>query len=105
MLMLKETNNYHYFTILSLRERMDRVVVIFHTSSSDFRVVRSYIARYPVHRTVQTAWYLISLADLFTQTLPQLVFEACSHMLQLMRRLAVHISATVYWQLLMYTAE
>ena len=40
----------------------------------------SYIAQYPVLRTVQSALHFTSLTDLFTQTL-----RASSHMLQLMR--------------------
>ena len=45
----------------------------------------SYIAQYPVHRTVQSALHFTSLTDLFTQTPSQLLWEAFSHMLQLMR--------------------
>ena len=46
---------------------------------------RFYIAQYPVLRTVQSALHFISLADLFTQTPSWLLWEASSHMLQLMR--------------------
>ena len=45
----------------------------------------SYIAQYPVLRTVQSALYFTSLTDLFTQTPSRLLSEASSHMLQLMR--------------------
>ena len=45
----------------------------------------SYIAQYPVLRTVQSALHFTSLTDLFTQTPSQLLWEASSHMLQLMR--------------------
>ena len=45
----------------------------------------SYIAQYPVLRTVQGALHFISLTDLFTQTPSRLLSEASSHMLQLMR--------------------
>ena len=45
----------------------------------------SYIAQYPVFRTVQSALHLTSLTDLFTQTPSRLLWEASSHMLQLMR--------------------
>ena len=45
----------------------------------------SYIAQYPVLRTVQSALHFTSLADLFTQTPSRLLWEASSHMLQLMR--------------------
>ena len=45
----------------------------------------SYITQYPVLRTVQSALHFTSLADLFTQTPSQLLWEASSHMLQLMR--------------------
>ena len=41
----------------------------------------SYIAQYPVLRTVQSALHFTSL---FTQTPSQLLWEASSHMLQLM---------------------
>ena len=45
----------------------------------------SYIAQYPVLRIVQSALHFTSLTDLFTQTPSQLLWEASSHMLQLMR--------------------
>ena len=45
----------------------------------------SYIAQYPVFRTVQSALDFTSLTDLFTQTPSRLLWEASSHMLQLMR--------------------
>ena len=45
----------------------------------------SYIAQYPVLRTVQSVLHFTSLTDLFTQTPSRLLWEASSHMLQLMR--------------------
>ena len=45
----------------------------------------SYIAQYPVLRTVQSALHFTFLTDLFTQTPSRLLWEASSHMLQLMR--------------------
>ena len=45
----------------------------------------SYIAQYPVPRTVQSALHFTSLTDLFTQSPSRLLWEASSHMLQLMR--------------------
>ena len=45
----------------------------------------SYIAQYPVLRTVQSALSFTSLTDLFTQTPSRLLWDASSHMLQLMR--------------------
>ena len=45
----------------------------------------SYVAQYPVLRTVQSALHFTSLTDLFTQTPSRLLWEAFSHMLQLMR--------------------
>ena len=45
----------------------------------------SYIAQYPVLRTVQSTLHFTSLTDLFTQTPSWLLWEASSHMLQLMR--------------------
>ena len=47
--------------------------------------VSSYIAQYPVLRTAQSALHFTSLTDLFTQTPSRLLWEASSHMLQLMR--------------------
>ena len=49
--------------------------------------VSSYIAQYPVFRTVQSALHFTSLTltDLFTQTPSRLLWEASSHLLQLMR--------------------
>ena len=66
----------------------------------------SYKTQYPVLRTVQSTLHFTSLTDLFTQTPSRLLWEASSHMLQLMcERLLVHISTTVYSQILIYTAE
>ena len=46
----------------------------------------SYKAQYPVLRTVQSAIiHFTSLTDLFTRTPSRLLWEASSHMLQLMR--------------------
>ena len=45
----------------------------------------SYIVQYPVLRTAQSALHFTSLTDLFTQTPSRLLWEASSHMLQLMR--------------------
>ena len=45
----------------------------------------SYIAQYPVLRTVQSALHVTSLTDLFTETPSRLLWEAFSHMLPLMR--------------------
>ena len=45
----------------------------------------SYLAQYPVLGTVQSALHFASLTDLFTQTPSRLLWEASSHMLQLMR--------------------
>ena len=47
--------------------------------------VSSYIAQYPILRTAQSTLHITSLADLFNQTPSQLLWEASSHMLQLMR--------------------
>ena len=47
--------------------------------------VSSYIAQYPVLGTIQSALHFTSLTDLFTQTPSRLLWEASSHMLQLMR--------------------
>ena len=47
--------------------------------------ISSYIAQYPILRITQSVLHFISLADLFNQTPSQLLLEASSHMLQLMR--------------------
>ena len=52
---------------------------------STLKKTSSYIAQYPVLRTVQSALHFTSLTDLFTQTPSRLLWEASSHMLQLMR--------------------
>ena len=44
-----------------------------------------YIAQYPVLGTVHSALHFTSLTDLFTQTPSRPLWEASSHMLQLMR--------------------
>ena len=44
----------------------------------------SYIAQYPGLRTAQSTLHFTSLTDLFTQTPSRLLWEASSHMLQLM---------------------
>ena len=46
----------------------------------------TYIAQYQVLRTVQSALHFTSLTDLFIQTPSRLLWEASSHMLQLMRK-------------------
>ena len=46
--------------------------------------VSSYIAQYPVLRTVQSTLHFTSLTDLFKHTPSQLLWEAPRHMLQLM---------------------
>ncbi len=45
----------------------------------------SYIAQYLILRTVQSALHFTSLTDLFTQTPSRFLWEASSHMPQLMR--------------------
>ena len=45
----------------------------------------SYIAQYPVLRTAQNTLHFTSLTDMFNQTPSRLLWEASSHMLQLMR--------------------
>ena len=47
--------------------------------------VSSYVAHYPILRIAQSALHFTSLTDLFTQTPFQLLWEASSHMQQLMR--------------------
>ena len=56
--------------------------------------------------TAQSALHITSLADLFNQTPSQLLWEASSHMLQLMREGCSYIyPPLVYSQVLIYTAE
>ena len=52
--------------------------------SSSCKNESSYIAQYPVLRTVQSVLHFTSLTDLFTQTPSRLLWEASSLMLQLM---------------------
>ena len=47
--------------------------------------ISSYIAQYPILRIAQSALYFISLVGMFNQTPSQLLWEASSQMLQLMR--------------------
>ena len=68
--------------------------------------VRSYIAQYPILRIAQNAVHITSLADLFNQTPSQLLWEASSHTLQLMREgCSYTYPPLVYSQVLIYTAE
>ena len=50
-----------------------------------YRKVNFYIAQYPNLRNIHSALHFTPLADLFNQTPSQLLLEACSHMLQLIR--------------------
>ena len=61
----------------------------------------SYIAQYPIPRTVQSALHFTSVTDLFTQTPSRLLWEATISA----RRLHVHISNIVCSQVLIYTAH
>ena len=54
------------------------------SSLSPIKKASSYIAQYPVIRTVQSTLHFTSLTDLFTQTSSWLLWEASSHTLQLM---------------------
>ena len=47
--------------------------------------VSSYIEQYPILRIAQSALHFTSLRDLFNQTPSQFLWEASSHILQLMR--------------------
>ena len=60
---------------------------IWHTYHKKVKVkVSSYMAQYPILRTAQSALHFTSLTDLFNQTPSQLLLEASSHILQLMRK-------------------
>ena len=68
--------------------------------------VSSYVGQYPVLRTIQSTLHFTSLTDLFTQTPSQLLWESVQSYATInVRRLLVHISTTVYNQVLIYTAE
>ena len=68
--------------------------------------VSSYIAQYPILRIAQSALHFTSMAVLFNQTPSQLLWEACSHMVQLMREGCSHTyQSFVYCQVFIYTAE
>ena len=57
------------------------------TFNADVKKVKAsfYLAQYPVLRTVQSALHFTCLTDLFTQTPSRLLWEASTHILQLMR--------------------
>ena len=65
----------------------------------------SYIAQYPVLRTVQSALHFTSLTDLFNQTLSASLGISEPYATINARSLLVHISTTVYSQVLIYSAE
>ena len=68
--------------------------------------VCSYIAQYPILRIFPSALHFSSLADLFNQTPSQLLWEAPSYMLQLMREdCSYTYLPPVCCQVLIYTAE
>ena len=73
--------------------------------SSYIKKARSFIAQYPVLRTVQSALHFTSLADLFTQTPFRLLLEASSHMLQLIRESRSFTYPPLSIAILIYTAE
>ena len=68
---------------------MVRYVIVVHNVQGMWisveRVKKRSIVQYPVLRTVQSALHFTSLTDLFTQTPSRLLWEASSHMQQLMR--------------------
>ena len=65
----------------------------------------SYIAQYPVLRTVQSTLHFTSLTDLFTQTPSRLLWEASNHMLQFMREGCSYTYPPLYNQVLIHTAN
>ena len=58
--------------------------IVLYLQKSKLVKASSYIAQYPIIRTVQSDLHFTSLTDLFTQTPSRLHWEASSHMLQLM---------------------
>ena len=64
--------------------RLHSLSFIYSNGGTYIKKASSYIAQYPVLRTAQSALHYTSLTDLFTQTPSRLLWEASSHMLQLM---------------------
>ena len=75
-------SSHHVIHILNLSEvsRMNNI----YCDVKKKVMASSYIAQYPVLRTIQRTLHFTSLTDLFTQTPSRLHWEASSHMLQLM---------------------
>ena len=83
---LQTTSVTHCHTVQGYRQQVSHTVTQSRTTDNKCHIVvkaSSYIAQYPVLRTVQSALHFTSLTDLFTQTPSQLLREASSHMLQL----------------------
>ena len=82
--------------------------LLFHSKANNgqagVKKASSYIAQYPVLRTVQSALRFTSLTYLFTQT-PFRLGSIKPYATINTRRLLVHISTTDYSQVLIYTAE
>ena len=86
-------NNTEMRVYINTAKRMTFCRVVTHRDKLRERNVKgkvkasSHIAQYPVLRTAQSALHFTtSLTDLFTQTPSRLLWEASSHMLQLMRK-------------------
>ena len=65
--------------------KIDRTCESLLNSGNTRKKVSFYIAQYPILRIAQSTLHFTSLADLFNQTPSQLLWEASSHMQQLMR--------------------
>ena len=69
--------------------------------------ISSYTEQYPILRIAQSALHFTSLTDLFNQTPSWLLWEASSHMLQLMREGCSYTYQPLSYncQVLIYTVE
>ena len=74
---------------------------------SDLKKKRFYIAQCPVCRTIQSARHFTYLLALFNQTLSRLLWEASSHIVQLIRIdwSYTYQSQSIYCQVVIYTAD
>ena len=72
---------YRYYTSDTI---IPIIIPIGKSQANGPKMVSCYTAQYPILRIAQSALHFTSLADLFTQTRSRLLWEASSHMLQLM---------------------
>ena len=82
---LKENKTTNIFFLITIFVNERTGAAKLQTCSSDLKKVRFYIAQCQVRMTVHSARHFTYLLDLFNQTLSRLLWEASSHMLQLIR--------------------